>query len=123
MKKAEQKRFQKMLLVESEHLSKGLKIIGNDAIESLEHEKGGDLTNFAEAGTDSNDRETALRLASGESEMLRAVEEALQRIQDGTYGVCIDCDESIPIKRLEVFPAAQRCVECKSKFEKESAKY
>ena len=123
MKKAEQKRFQKLLLAESEHLSKGLKTIGNDAIESLEQETGGDITNFAEAGTDSNDRETALRLASGESDMLRAVEEALQRIEDGTYGVCTDCDKPIPIKRLEVFPAAQRCVECKSKFEKESAQY
>ena len=123
MKKAEQKRFQKLLLAESEHLSKGLKTIGNDAIESLEHETGVDITSFAEAGTDSNDRETALRLASGESEMLRAVGEALQRIEDGTYGVCTDCDKPIPIKRLEVFPAAQRCVECKSKFEKESAKY
>ena len=123
MKKAEQKRFQKLLLAESEHLLKGLKTIGNDAIESLEHEKGGDITSFAEAGTDSNDRETALRLASGESDMLRAVEEALQRIEDGTYGVCTDCDNPIPIKRLEVFPAAQRCVECKSKLEKESAKY
>ena len=123
MKKAEQKRFQKLLIAESAHLSKGLKTIGNDAIESLEQESGGDITNFAEAGTDSNDRETALRLASGESDMLRAVEDALQRIEDGTYGVCIDCDKPIPVKRLEVFPAAQRCVECKSKFEKESAKY
>ena len=123
MKKSEQKRFQKLLFAESAHLSKGLKTIGNDAIESLEHETGSDITSFAEAGTDSNDRETALRLAGGESEMLHAVEEALQRIEEGTYGVCTDCDEPIPIKRLEVFPAAKRCVECKSKFEKESSKY
>lgn len=123
MKKAEQKKFQKLLRAESAHLSKGLKTIGNDAIESLEHETGADITSFAEAGTDSNDRETALRLASGESEMLRAVEEALQRIEDGSYGVCTDCEKPIPIKRLEVFPAAQRCVECKSNFERESSAY
>lgn len=119
MKKREMQKFKKLLMSESEHLTKGIRTIGEDTLNAADHEVATDLTSFAEAGTDNNDRETALRLASGESALLRDVGDALQRIQDGKYGKCIDCDEDIPVKRLEVFPAAKRCVECKSRFERE----
>lgn len=119
MRKSEMKKFEKLLRAEREHLSKGIRTIGDDVLQAAELERGADLTSFAEAGTDSNDRETALRLASGESQMLRAVDEALLRIEKGTYGVCVECEKPIPVKRLEVFPAAQRCVACKTKLEKE----
>lgn len=120
MRKSEMKKFEKLLLSEREHLTKGIRTIGDDVLKSAELERGADLTSFAEAGTDSNDRETALRLASGESQMLRGVNDALLRIENGTYGTCVECEKPIPTKRLEVFPAAQRCVECKTKLEKES---
>ena len=49
----------------------------------------------------------------------RAVEavQALQRIQDGTYGVCIGCDSKIPSARLQVKPEATRCVACQTAHE------
>ena len=119
MKKREMQKFKKLLLAEGEHLTKGIRTIGEDTLQAAGQEAGTDISSFAEAGTDNNDRETALRLAGGESQMLREVSEALLRIEEGTYGKCVDCDEEIPVKRLEVFPAAKRCVECKSRFEKE----
>lgn len=119
MKKREMQKFKKLLLTEGEHLTKGIRTIGEDTLQAAGQEAGTDMSSFAEAGTDNNDRETALRLAGGESQMLREVSEALLRIEEGTYGKCVDCDEEIPVKRLEVFPAAKRCVECKSRFEKE----
>ncbi|MCH8203585.1 MAG: TraR/DksA family transcriptional regulator [Candidatus Hydrogenedentes bacterium] len=119
MKKREMQKFKKLLLAEGEHLTKGIRTIGEDTLQAAGQEAGTDMSSFAEAGTDNNDRETALRLAGGESQMLREVSEALLRIEEGTYGKCVDCDEEIPVKRLEVFPAAKRCVECKSRFEKE----
>ena len=118
MNKREMEKFKKLLLSEGQHLKNEIRTIGKDALEGTLSESSGDITSFAEAGTDNNDRDTALRLASGESQMLDAVADALQRIEKGTYGVCVDCDEDIPKKRLEVFPAAQRCVGCKEKFEK-----
>ena len=121
MKKREMQKFKKLLMAEGEHLTKGIRTIGEDTLKAAEQEGSSDMTSFAEAGTDNNDRETALRLASGESELLGAVAEALSRIEDGSYGKCIDCDEDIPLKRMEVFPAAKRCVKCKSRFEKEAA--
>lgn len=120
MKKRDQQKFKKLLLKESEHLLKGIRTIEQDTLEGTLSETSTDLTSFAEAGTDNNDRETALRVASGESMMLRDVGDALARIEEGTYGECIDCEKPIPVKRLEVFPAAKRCVECKSTFEKQS---
>lgn len=119
MTKREMQRFKKLLLAESERLTKGIRTIGEDTLQAADREVATDLTSFAEAGTDNNDRETALKLASGESQMLQAVAEALKRIEEGTYGSCIDCKNDIPVKRLEVFPAAKRCIDCKSRFEKE----
>ncbi len=119
MKKRETGKFKKLLLAESQHLTKGIRTIGEDTLQAAELDVATDMTSFAEAGTDTNDRETALKLAGGESQMLREVGEALMRIEDGTYGKCIDCEKDIPVKRLEVFPAAERCIECKERFEKD----
>jgi DnaK suppressor protein len=49
--------------------------------------------------------------------MLQNVDAALQRIEDGSYGLCLDCDEPIADKRLEFDPTAPRCIGCQSKRE------
>ncbi len=43
---------------------------------------------------------------------LRRIEIALKRIETGDYGFCTSCEETIPVKRLEVDPATERCVDC-----------
>ena len=119
MNKRDMKKFEKLLFAEQAHLTKGIKTIEANTMENTLREGGGDLTSFAEAGTDTNERDTALRVASDESEWLRNIADALRRIEDGTYGNCEVCEKEIPRKRLEVFPSARHCVECKSKLEKE----
>lgn len=118
MNKKETKKYQKMLLTEREQLAKSIRTIETDTLESSKTEMGSGLTSFAEAGTENNDLETALRVASGESKSVIEIDEALSRIQNGTYGVCETCDEEIPVKRLEVFPEALHCVKCQGKIEK-----
>lgn len=49
---------------------------------------------------------------------LRLIEQALQRIDNGTYGVCIECEEDIEQKRLEYVPFARYCTDCKTELEK-----
>lgn len=49
---------------------------------------------------------------------LRLIEQALQRIDNGTYGVCIECEEDIEEKRLEYVPFARYCTDCKTELEK-----
>ena len=60
-----------------------------------------------------------MRLASAErtTRKLEAVEEALARIRDGTYGICLDCDQPIAPARLDAEPAAVRCIECQARVE------
>ena len=48
---------------------------------------------------------------------LREIEEALRRIDEGTYGVCSECEEEIPVGRLNVVPFALLCVACQESFE------
>ncbi len=59
-----------------------------------------------------------LAAASRHSEQLHAVIEALERIKQGTYGICIDCDQSIGEKRLLADPAVYRCIDCQEKSER-----
>jgi len=61
----------------------------------------------------------AMAKASGQRReaMLRNIEAALKRIDDGEYGLCRDCDAPINPKRLEFDPTALRCIECESKRE------
>jgi len=61
----------------------------------------------------------AMAKASGQRReaMLRNIEAALKRIDDGEYGLCRACDEPINPKRLEFDPTALRCIECESKRE------
>lgn len=119
MNKRDTKKYEKLLLAELEHLSTGIKKIEKNALQDYAGENTVDPMDFAEAGTDSFDRDTALNIASGESKWLRKVNDALLRIKEGTYGVCEGCESDIPKKRLEVFPSARFCVECQSRLEKE----
>ena len=56
-----------------------------------------------------------------DAEELRLIDVALTRLSDGTYGVCVDCDQDIPLARLEAEPTAERCIRCQELFEKTHA--
>ncbi len=49
------------------------------------------------------------------SETLADIQAALARLDDGTYGICVDCGEQIQAERLEALPAAPRCLSCQAK--------
>ena len=55
-----------------------------------------------------------------EEREIHLVEEALQRMIDGTYGVCMECKCDIPLERLEIIPFARYCVNCEEKKENDS---
>jgi len=58
------------------------------------------------------ERELAIRNLDRESNLLRNVKSALGRIHDGSYGVCMHCEEDIKPKRLEAVPWAKFCIKC-----------
>mgnify|MGYP003461271263 FL=1 len=63
-------------------------------------------------------KQILLSLTESERVRLQEMDEALDRIEAGTYGTCEECGEAIGLKRLEVRPVAKYCVPCLSKMEK-----
>ncbi len=58
-----------------------------------------------------------LRIRERERKLGEKIDEALQRISDGSYGVCSDCGQDISLQRLEARPVTELCIECKTKQE------
>ena len=83
-----------------------------------------DMTDTVEVYADPADRATAesdraftLRLRDRERRLIKKINEAIERIDDGTYGECVECGEDISVARLEVLPEASHCVACQDKAE------
>jgi DnaK suppressor protein len=74
----------------------------------------------ADAGSDAYDRDFALSLLSQEQDALYEIDQALKRIELGTYGTCEMSGKQIPRARLEAIPFARFTVECQSQLEKQS---
>lgn len=76
---------------------------------------------MADSGTDNFDRDFALSLLSSDQDAIYEIEEALKRIEKGTYGVCELTNKVIPKARLEVIPWTRFTVEAQAQLEKEGA--
>lgn len=83
---------------------------------STEKESFPDPTDQAVAELDNN---FVLRLRGREQKLLKKIDEAISRIDGGTYGVCESCGGPISIKRLEARPVTTLCIECKTRQEEE----
>lgn len=83
---------------------------------STEKESFPDPTDQAVAELDNN---FVLRLRGRETKLLKKIDEAIARLDDGTYGVCESCSEKISTKRLEARPVTTLCIECKTRQEEE----
>ena len=55
--------------------------------------------------------------ATRESKLIKKIKQALERIENGTYGICESCGEEISVKRLKARPVTTQCIECKAKEE------
>jgi DnaK suppressor protein len=78
--------------------------------------EGGDVCDIASSD---RDRELKLRLSERDREKLRAIDDALERIEEGSFGICEECECKIPAGRLKIMPFATVCVECKSNLERQ----
>jgi len=65
--------------------------------------------------TESAERDVAVQLLDRESALVRRLRSALQRIHDGSYGICLHCEEEIAPKRLKAMPSAELCRDCQEK--------
>lgn len=93
-------------------------------LNQLDKTKKDDLTLHAEdlpdevdlASSDLN-QSMSLRIRDRERELVLRIEEALSKIEEGTFGLCEMCEEPIDIKRLEAQPIAEMCIRCKEQEE------
>ena len=105
-------------------LAKRNEILGNVASMEDEtlHRQRSDLSNMpihmADVGSDNYEIENTLGLMDSERKLLREIDEALDRIEEGTYGTCEGSGKLIPKARLEAIPWAKYCVEHANMLEK-----
>lgn len=85
-----------------------------------------DMTDTGEVYADPADRATAesdraftLRLRDRERKLIKKIREALERIENGTYGECEECGEDISVARLKARPMTTLCIKCKARQEHE----
>lgn len=67
----------------------------------------------AEAGTDAYEEDLRLARMEAAAEEIEEIEEALERIHEGTFGVCAECAKPISLERLRAIPYARLCIRCK----------
>ena len=120
--KSDLKDFKKIVLKKKEEVSDDLKHISDDTLRKSQKEASGDISGYtyhmADVATDNYDREFSLGLASGERKLLYELNDALKRIEEGTFGICDDCKSFITKIRLKAVPSARLCIKCQQKREK-----
>lgn len=107
--------FKKILLQKRWEILKNVSEIEDEALKKSRLDASGDLSSMpihmADIGTDNYEQEFVLGLMDSERQLLKETDEALERIEKGTYGVCAGTGKPIPKARLEANPWAKYCVE------------
>ncbi len=104
----ELERFKQLLLVKREELSSGWK--GREALSPTAEPLHGDP---ADQATAASEAAIQVRLHQTDSRLLRAIDEALARVERGAYGTCEVCSEPITVVRLTAVPWTRLCLNCK----------
>jgi len=111
-----------VILKRKEEVIDDIKHISEDTFKKSQKEASGDISGYtyhmADVATDNYDREFSLGLASNERKVIYELDDALKKIEDGTFGICEECKSLIAKNRLKAVPSARLCVKCQEKREK-----
>ena len=112
------KHYREMLLKLRESYQDQLNIHRDDALTNRKSgPSAGMATHMADLGSDNFQHDFELGLLSDEGTVIEMIDEALTRLDENEYGICIECGKEISAARLEVKPYARFCLECKSRKE------
>jgi RNA polymerase-binding protein DksA len=108
-------RFRDILLLERTRVSAAIEHIHKDNSGSIEDETEEETydNHLADSATATLNREIDYTLEENSGHLLHAIDEALMRIEAGTFGTCGRCGKPIAEERLEAIPYANRCIDCK----------
>ncbi|RKX32865.1 MAG: hypothetical protein DRP22_01495 [Verrucomicrobia bacterium] len=119
----EKKALKKALMDLRDRIIGEIQFLSSDNLSRSQRDATGDLSGYglhmADQGTDNFDREFALNLMSNDQDILYEIDEALARLEAGTYGKCEKCGKYIDKGRLEALPFARLCIGCKSEEERQ----
>ncbi len=96
-------------------LRKRGEILASGGIKPLQPDTNSRQGDLADQASGNNEVHIQLKLKQTDAKILQAIEEALWRIEKGTYGVCRDCGEAIAPARLNAIPWTRVCITCKEK--------
>lgn len=113
MKKEQKEKFRQIL----ESQLEALMLISGKSLSEMLSENAREIEYIDLACADA-DRTMKFRIRSRESRLIRKIQEALQRIENDTYGICEFCEEEISLRRLEARPVTTKCIECKKEEER-----
>jgi DnaK suppressor protein len=115
-------RFRTLLLDERERIERAIANLREDHPGRLDDEveeiSATQDNHLAETATVTLDREIDYTLEENSTRMLAAIDASLQRLGDGTYGTCSACNGEIAEQRLEAYPWASLCIDCKREAER-----
>jgi DnaK suppressor protein len=116
MKKEEMKQYRERLLALRSRLRGDVNQLADAALKKSGSDGGGNLSSMpihmADIGSDNFEQEFSLTLMQSEESTLGSIELALEHIEDGTYGICEECEVKIPKARLNAIPYTTVCVKC-----------
>ena len=120
--RADLKKYKALLIAERQKIGGDLSYIAQNTLNKSQRESSGDLSGYAyhmaDQASDDYERDFSLGRASDEQNHLYKIDEALKRVEEGTYGSCLQCNKPIAKKRLSALPYTELCIECQSKNEK-----
>jgi len=112
---ADTEHFKQMLLEKRREILRNVNEFEDEALKKSRKDASGDLSSMpihmADIGTDNYEQEFALGLMDSERKLLKEIDEALDRIEQQTYGICEGTGKPIPKARLEAQPWAKYCIE------------
>jgi len=121
MRKLDPEKYRKALLKERDRLRKEIELIEQDISYADTRAGQSELANYdqhpADAGTETFEKEKDLAIRDSLREILGRIDEAMGKIERGTYGECDRCGREIPKARLNAVPHAIYCVECQDIIE------
>ncbi|MDD4894025.1 MAG: TraR/DksA family transcriptional regulator [Candidatus Omnitrophica bacterium] len=120
--KKELEYFKKLILKMKDKILAEIKHISEDTLKKSQKDASGDISGYtyhmADVASDTYDREFSMGIASDERQSLYELDDAIKKIEEGTFGICEECKSAITKSRLKVVPFARLCIKCQEKREK-----
>lgn len=119
--KKELDKYKEKLLKLKEEVMQNYKSISEEVLLKSPQEGAGEISthtfHLADMANDTFERDLSLNIASSESQILREIEHALKKIEQGNFGICEMCQKPIPKRRLNALPFVRLCRRCQEKSE------